>query len=404
MPGSRPSSVRLIASQLRRTSPACSTSTSPKTWGWRRISFWRQCSATSASEPPPRSSSSSARKCTWKSTSPSSSSSLASSPECAAAASSYASSTVCGTIERSSCSRSHGHSSRRRRVRASRRRSASTMSSDGSLTRRRLVAGRRRLLRRLAGRGGARRRRGLRTLLALLDHVALAAVGLLLPALGVVLGERLQRLLLVLRLQRLPDGLLGLVERLLRRLIDLGDLEEVVAELGLDRSGQLALLGLEDGLVELLLERALGLRGQLAALGLGGLVDRVLLRHGLPRLTALERLLRGLGQDDQEIAALGLREALLVLVVEVLDLGVGDLVLALDHLVTDLAREQVGLDLEHDVGLALAGVLEELLVVGVLGEALLLLLVEGLLDLGVGDLDPLLLGLALEPLEGDQQL
>ena len=42
--------------------------------------------------------------------------------------------------------------------------------------------------------------------------------------------------------------------------------------------------------------------------------------------------------------------------------------------------------------------------VGVLGERLLLLLVEGLLDLGVGDLDVLLLGLALDPLEGDQQL
>ena len=67
-------------------------------------------------------------------------------------------------------------------------------------------------------------------------------------------------------------------------------------------------------------------------------------------------------------------------------------------------REQVGLDLEHDVFLALARLLEELLVVGVLGEALLALLVEGLLDVGVGDLDPLLLGLALEPLEGDQQL
>ena len=54
--------------------------------------------------------------------------------------------------------------------------------------------------------------------------------------------------------------------------------------------------------------------------------------------------------------------------------------------------------------LGLAGVLEELRVVGFLGERLLLLLVEGLLDLLVGDLDVLLLGLALDPLEGDQQL
>src|SRR3954470_20079706 len=39
----------------------------------------------------------------------------------AASASSYASSTVCGTIERSSCSRSQGHSTRSRRVISSRR-------------------------------------------------------------------------------------------------------------------------------------------------------------------------------------------------------------------------------------------------------------------------------------------
>src|SRR3954447_25144528 len=97
----------------------------------------------------------------------------------------------------------------------------------------------------LAGSGGRRRRRGLRTLLALLDHVALAAVGLLLPPLRVVLGERLERLLLVLRLQRLADGLLGLLERLLRGLADLGDLEDVVAELRLDGLGDLALRGRE---------------------------------------------------------------------------------------------------------------------------------------------------------------
>src|SRR3712207_4264718 len=118
------------------------------------------------------------------------------------------------------------------------------------------------------------RRAGLRALLALLDHVALAAVGLLLPALRVLLGERLEGLLLVLGLQRLADRLLGLLERLLGRRRDLGDLEDVEAELRLDRAAQLALLGAEHRLVELLLERALGLRRQLAALRLGGLVDR----------------------------------------------------------------------------------------------------------------------------------
>ena len=51
MPASRPGSSRLIASQLRSTSPAVSAAVSPKTCGWRRISFARQCSATSARSP-----------------------------------------------------------------------------------------------------------------------------------------------------------------------------------------------------------------------------------------------------------------------------------------------------------------------------------------------------------------
>jgi hypothetical protein len=57
----------------------------------------------------------------------------------------------------------------------------------------------------------------------------------------------------------------------------------------------------------------------------------------------------------------------------------------------------------HDVLVGLAGVLEELLVVRGLRERLLLLLVERLLDLGVGHLDALVLRLALDPLERDQQ-
>ena len=60
-------------------------------------------------------------------------------------------------------------------------------------------------------------------------------------------------------------------------------------------------------------------------------------------------------------------------------------------------------DALDDVLLGLAVVLEELLVVRVLREALLLLLVEGLLDLGVADLDAHLLGLALDPDEGGQE-
>src|SRR5436853_361669 len=126
MPGSRPGSSRLIASQLRSTSAAPSTAISPKTCGWRRISFWRQCSAT---------------------------------------------------------------------------------------------RGRR-----------ARRRRRLGRVLAVLGAVALAAVGLGLPALAEGLDERVECLLLVLGGQRLLDRRLGLVERLLRRLGDLVDLEDVIAE------------------------------------------------------------------------------------------------------------------------------------------------------------------------------
>ena len=64
---------------------------------------------------PSRALSSSARK-DWKSRSPISSSSFASSPASAASATSYASSTVCGTIVRAVCSRSHGQSRRRRSV------------------------------------------------------------------------------------------------------------------------------------------------------------------------------------------------------------------------------------------------------------------------------------------------
>src|SRR5919108_412469 len=407
MPGSRPASVVLIASQLRRTACACSASTSPKTCGWRRISFCRQCSATSASDPAPRSSSSSERKCTWKSTSPSSSSSLASSSACAAAASSYASSTVCGTIVRSSCSRSQGHSRRRRRVSSSSAAIAAAASA-AELTRRPcvLLLGRRR--RCLAGARGRRRRR-LRRVVAVLGHEAVAALRLLLPLLAEVLDERVERLLLVLRRQHLLDGRLGLLERLLRRGGDLVDLEHVEAELRLDRAGDLVLLGAEDRRVERLLLLPLGDGRQLAALRLGGVVDRVLLRDLLERLAGIERRLGlvglrlRLGQDDAQVAPLGLRELLLVLVVVILDLRVGDLVLALGHLVADLVREQVEPNAHQHVVVRLPGRREELLVVGFLRERLLLLLLEGLLDLRVGDLDALLLGLVLDPLERDQQ-
>src|SRR5258706_15321829 len=142
-----------------------------------------------------------------------------------------------------------------------------------------LGRGRRRALR--AGRGRRRAGRGrgllLRRVLAVVGHVALAAVGLGLPPVAVVLAERLQRLLLVGAGEDLLDRGLGLVEGLLLGGRDLGDREDVPAELGLDGAGDLALGRCEDGGVQGLLLLALGHACELAALPLGGLVGRGLL-------------------------------------------------------------------------------------------------------------------------------
>src|SRR5829696_6723492 len=241
------SSSRLIWFQLRTTSPAVSAARSPNTWGWRRISFSRQWSATSARLPCPRSSSRRARKYTWNSTSPSSSRSFASSPECAASASSYASSTVCGTIERSSCSRSQGHSRRSLRVISSSR----SRAAERSLTALGLLGGlrcwRRRGLRggllpaRVAAGGRAGVGLVLRSVLALGHAVVVRAVGLVLVVLAEGLDEPVEGLLLALRAQQVLDRLLGLLQRLLRGLRDLLDLEDVPPELGLHGTLDLAL-------------------------------------------------------------------------------------------------------------------------------------------------------------------
>src|SRR5918994_5764522 len=327
MPGSRPGSAALIWSQFRSPSPAVAASTAPNTCGWRRISFWRTCSATSANVPAPRSSSSSDRKWTWNSTSPSSSSSLASSPEWAASASSYASSTVCGTIERSSCSRSQGHSRRSLRVTSSSRSSAAERSLTALGLLRGLRCWRRRGLRggllpaRVAAGGGAGFGLVLRSVLALGHAVIVRAVGLVLVVLAEGLDELVERLLLALGAQQVLDRLLGLVERLLRGLRDLLDLEDVPAELGLDGTLELALLGLEDRRVEGLLLLSLRHGREQAGLGLRSLVDRVLLHHLLEGLPGRERLLGpvclglGLGQHHAQVTALRLGEALLVLLV-----------------------------------------------------------------------------------------
>ncbi len=260
-----------------------------------------------------------------------------------------------------------------------------------------------------AGRRRGRRRR-LRAVGAVARLVALRALRLGAPAAREVLHEAVERLLLVLAGERLLDLRRGLGERQLGRRRDPGDGEVVVAVRGLDRALDLVLLRAEHRGVEVRVERALGLRGDLAAGVLRRGVDRVLLGDRVPGVAALQRvvgLLGGglvLGHDHPQIALLGLLHLRLVLVVEVGDRGVGDLVLALGDLVADLVREQVELDALQDVLLALAGGLEELLVVGLRRERLLLLVGEGLLDVGVGDLDALLGGLALDPAERDQQL
>src|SRR4051794_18353671 len=448
MPGSRPSSPRLISSQFCSTSAAVEASTSPNTCGWRRISFVRQWSATSSNEPAPRSSSRIERNTTWKSTSPSSSSSLRSSPRCAASASSYDSSTVCGTIERSSCSRSHGHSTRSRREIASRRASASPHRS-GALTRGRppFRGGLRRRLRRdlLRRRGAPLRRRGptlrrhrhllrraglrrgtaglrraaahgrgrrllLRRVVALVDDVVLRALRHLLVAVLEVLDEVVQRLLLRLRLEQVLDRRLDLLERLLLRRGDLRDAEDVVAELSLDRTRDHALLRAEDRGVEALLLLALGHAGELAALRLRGVVRGVLLGDLRPRGTRLDGLEGGVrlcllgGEHDLEVTRLGLGEALLVLVVVVLDRSVGDGALVLDDALLQLVRQDRQLHAVEQVGLALTRGREELLVVGLLRERLLLLLLEGRLHFLVARRDLALCGLLREPLRGDQEL
>src|SRR4051794_34480344 len=152
-------------------------------------------------------------------------------------------------MDRSSCSRSHGHSTRSRRVSSSRDRTASAPRCGSAATR--LLAGRRGRRRGAGGRRG--RRRGLRGVLAVLGLVALLAVRLALPLLLEALDERVQRLLLLLGGEQLLDGGGGLLERLLRGRRHLVDLEDVVAELRLDGPDELALLGVEDGGVERLL-------------------------------------------------------------------------------------------------------------------------------------------------------
>src|SRR5437764_3708449 len=143
---------------------------------------------------------SSARKYTWNRRSPSSSSSFASSAAKAASATSYASSTVCGTIVRAVCSRSHGQSRRSRSVSDWRSRSAAPRSPTSATVACRGAAGRL-LARRRAGRRGGRGARVRARLEAglVLDLRALA------EALLQVLRPAVDRLVLLLGQQLLLD-------------------------------------------------------------------------------------------------------------------------------------------------------------------------------------------------------
>src|SRR5689334_7370990 len=149
--------------------------------------------ATLSRSPSPRSARSSERKYDWKRRSPSSSCSLAVSSASAASATSYASSTVCGTIVRSVCSRSHGHSRRSRSVSSWSSTSASARDTPP----------------RLAG-GGRGRRRGAR------DRRAEIRARL-------VAGGVVDRLRLAVRLLEIRDPVVheGVLLRARERVLDL---------------------------------------------------------------------------------------------------------------------------------------------------------------------------------------
>src|ERR1700704_3514122 len=227
----RPSRSRLLDSQESLTSPGESSSAPPNTCGCRRTSFSWTPRAMPSKPSSPLSERRSARKYTWNKRSPSSSASFASSPPIAASATSYPSSTVCGTIVRSVCSRSQGQSRRSRSVSSWRSTSASARPN---------LLGRRR--------GRARERRaGIRARLVpdLVLDARLAVAPLLL------VDPLRHHIVLLLLLELLLDGRLDLAEGRRLRGLDGGErLDDVVAVLRVDRRSELTCLQAEGGLVE----------------------------------------------------------------------------------------------------------------------------------------------------------
>src|SRR3954453_11514545 len=317
----RPSRSRLLDSQVRRTSPADSSSVPPNPCGGRRTNFSCTPRAMSSNPSWPFSDRRRARKYTWNSRSPSSSASFASSRPIAASATSYASSTVCGTIVRSVCSRSHGQSRRSRSV------------SDWSST---SASARLKLLR--SGGRARDRRAGIRVRLVadlVLDlPVAVALLRVVEPLRDLVV--------LLLLLELLPDRRAHLRKRRRRRRLHAGGrLDDVVAVLGVHRLRDLAGLQAERRLVERRHRLALRHR-QLSAVRGRSRVLGVLLRELREVPAALQLLVETVGErllrdeDVADIAALRLHVLALVRVVVGLDVGVRDL-----HVARDLLEERL---------------------------------------------------------------
>src|SRR4029078_12156612 len=280
-----------------RSPLAVAASASPKTCGCRRTSFSWTARVTSSRSPAPCSSRSNERKNTWKRRSPSASRRLAGSSANAASATSYASSTVCGTIVRSVCSRSQGHSRRRCRVRAWRSRTASARLTRESLSRRPLLGGVSRSVghsRRLVARGVA----------------DLAVVGRLL-----VLDPLLDLVVALLLQEECLDLGLDLLQRLQRRLLRVLDrLDDVVSELRLHGLRDFVRREREGGLLELghrslpLDDRVLPTVGDAARVGRVLLDERGKIGTGLQLGIHVIGLRLARGEVDVAVLVLDLQE------------------------------------------------------------------------------------------------
>src|SRR5918999_3861615 len=254
-----------------------------------------------------------------------------------------------------------------------------------------------------------------------LDHLAVLGV----PAAEAGVDDDVGRLDLLV--EPALDGLLaavldGRLELGPELVVELGqphpdDLEDVVAELGLDRLGDrrlartarlalaVALAGqLELGRLERLDGRPLGVEAEVASLVLALGVDRALLGHRRPVATRDQLLADRVGGRlvlDQHMADVDLEEVVLALVEGLAQLGVG-------RVRDQLDRDQVDRQLDPLLGAEdllgdLPG-LEQLLVVLALGGHLLLELLHAGVDVGLLDRHAFLPRPVQHQLELDQAL